>query len=152
MTHLLLWICKGWYMSLSDTLIRKTIPKNTPIRLSDERGLFLLISPKGTKSWRWKYRFNGNDRLMTLGKYPVLTLQAAREKHLEAQRKLLAGIDPAHERKNIKLEALIQSRYLFKNVALLWHEHWRQNKSPRHAEYVYTRLMADVFPMLGERG
>lgn len=85
---------------LSDTKIKNAKPKKKPFKLYDEGGLYLLISPKGSKGWRFKYRFAGREKLLSLGLYPDTTLAKAREKR-DVKRTLLAAeppIDPSVER------------------------------------------------------
>ncbi|MDX8510215.1 tyrosine-type recombinase/integrase [Mesorhizobium captivum] len=68
-------------------------------KLSDGGGLQLWIQPSGTRLWRLAYRFDGKQKLLSLGSYPVLSLADAREARDEAKRLLKAGADPARERK-----------------------------------------------------
>jgi len=69
----------GGIVALTDTEIRKSKPMEKPYRLPDGGGLFLLVTPAGGKLWRWKYRFEGAEKLMPLGKYPEVPLAQARE-------------------------------------------------------------------------
>jgi hypothetical protein len=59
----------------------------------------LLISPTGARLWRWHYRFDGKEKMMALGEYPIVTLKEARERDFAARQKLAVGIDPMMERK-----------------------------------------------------
>jgi hypothetical protein len=93
---------------LSKLLIDKTKPQAKSVRLSDGRGMYLEISPAGGKWWRFKYRFAGKERRISLGVYPDVPLAAAREKREEARRQVAAGIDPGEQRKAAKV-ALIES-------------------------------------------
>jgi hypothetical protein len=74
-------------------------PNGKPYKLVDGGGLCLLIAPSGAKLWRWRYRFDGKEKMMALGEYPLVTLKEARERHLVARKTLDAGIDPMAERK-----------------------------------------------------
>ncbi|MDR1686636.1 MAG: Arm DNA-binding domain-containing protein, partial [Desulfovibrio sp.] len=65
-------------MSLIDTALRVVKPTDKQQKLFDGGGLFLLVAPSGTKSWRLKYRFQGKEKLITLGLYPVISLKEAR--------------------------------------------------------------------------
>src|SRR5271163_4830051 len=65
-------------MSLTDTEIKRARPQDKAYRLSDERGLYLLVTAAGGKLWRWKYRFQAKEKLMPLGKYPDVPLAKAR--------------------------------------------------------------------------
>jgi hypothetical protein len=67
-------------MALTDTAIKKLKADGKPIKVADERGLFLLVKPSGAKLWHWKYRFQGKEKLMAIGGYPDVSLAQAREK------------------------------------------------------------------------
>jgi len=86
-------------MSLADTAIKKAKPEAKQRKLYNERGLSLLISPKGGKWWRFKYLFDGKEKLLFLGTYPDVSLKDARERRDEAQKQVAAGIDPGEHRK-----------------------------------------------------
>ena len=66
-------------MSLTDTAIKKAKPGDKPVKLSDGKGLYLLVNPVGSKLWRWKYRFLGKEKVMSLGAYPDVSLAQARD-------------------------------------------------------------------------
>lgn len=86
-------------MPLTDISIRKAKPSDKPIKLSDEKGLYLEIAPSGGKWWRLKYRFEGKEKRLSLGVYPDVGLKEARERR-DAARKLLSdGVDPSDHRK-----------------------------------------------------
>jgi integrase len=138
-------------MPLSDTAIKKAKSAHKPVKMSDAKGLYLLVNPNGSKLWRWKYRVLGKEKVMALGGYPDVTLAQARD-GMDAARKLLAaGDDPMAVRKADKLASLSAAEHSFQSVALVWWEHWRGPKSPRHADDVLRRLNADVFPAIGPR-
>jgi hypothetical protein len=71
---------------LSDTEIRKAKPREAVYRMTDGGGLYLSVTPAGGKLWRWKYRFEGAEKLMSFGRYPDVPLVAARERHAAARR------------------------------------------------------------------
>ena len=86
-------------MPLTDVTIRNAKPGEKTVKLFDERGLYLEISPTGGQWWRFKYRFDGKEKRLALGVYPDVTLKDARDRR-DAARKLLAdGIDPSENRK-----------------------------------------------------
>ena len=58
--------------------------------------------PTGGKLWRWKYRFDGKEKLMALGSYPDVSLAVARERHAEGRRLLAAAVDPMARRRDAK--------------------------------------------------
>jgi Arm DNA-binding domain len=82
-------------MPLTDTAIRRATAKNKPYKLFDSGGLFLLVTPAGGKWWRFKYRFNNKEKLLSLGTYPDISLKAARDRRDQERRKLVDRIDPA---------------------------------------------------------
>ncbi|WP_338039505.1 Arm DNA-binding domain-containing protein, partial [Mailhella massiliensis] len=86
-------------MSLTDTAIRAAKPAEKQQKLFDAKGLYLLIMPSGTKSWRLKYHFQGKEKLISLGTYPATSLKEAREKAADARKAIENGIDPSAQRK-----------------------------------------------------
>ncbi|CAN5475437.1 tyrosine-type recombinase/integrase [soil metagenome] len=138
-------------MPLTDTAIKKVKPGDKPVKLSDGKGMYLLVNPAGSKLWRWKYRVSGKEKVMPLGAYPDVSLGQARDA-MAAARKLLAnGTDPMAKRASDKLAKKASAENSFQSVALLWWDHWHGPKSPRHADDVIRRLKADVFPAIGAR-
>jgi integrase len=138
-----------FFVALTDTEIRKAKPRAAAYKFADGGGLYLFIKPEGSKLWRWKYRFAGKEKLMALGKYPDVTLAQARQKHLDARRLLASGVDPMLERKSAKLKLAASHENSFETIATRWFRHWQENKSPRHAGYVWRRMEANVLPRLG---
>lgn len=134
-------------MALTDTEIRKAKARSSAYRMSDGGGLYLQVPPAGGKLWRWKYRFDGREKLMTFGGYPDVSLSLARERHVAARKLLATGTDPMSERKAEKAAA----ENSFQSVANLWLAHWQDGKSPRHVNYVTRRMDADILPCLGSR-
>lgn len=136
-------------MALSDTAIRTAKPTDKPYKLSDEKGLFLLITVNGAKYWRLKYRFNGKEKLLSFGTYPDTGLKDARERR-EAARKLLAnGIDPGENRKVQKAAKLERAENSFEVIAREWFAKYRDTWAPSHSDKIITRLENDVFPWIG---
>ncbi|WP_338331007.1 Arm DNA-binding domain-containing protein, partial [Xanthomonas citri] len=87
------------------------------MRLFDGGGLYVEISPKGAKLWRWKYRFGGKEKRLALGVYPEIGLADARAQHLEARKVLRSGVDPADKRRVDKLVRADRSQLSFAVVA-----------------------------------
>jgi integrase len=138
-------------MELTDTAIRRSRPTEKPYKLADGKGLYLLVNPSGSKLWRWKYRHEGKEKLMPFGAYPDVSLADARVRHAEARRLLAAGSDPMVQRK-VKKEAVIESQEnAFSDIAALWFDHWKVNKSSRHVDATRRRLEANVYVAIGDR-
>ena len=136
--------------TLTDTQIRNAKPAVRPVRLYDDRGLYLEVSPKGGKWWRLKYSFDGKARLLSLGTYPDTGLKAVRDKRDQARRLIAQGVDPSAARKAEKAsrsEAVVNS---FEAVAREWHATIHLGQvSAGHAARTLIRLEQDVFPWLG---
>lgn len=136
-------------MLLTDTKIRNTKPTDKEAKLSDEKGLFLLIHPNGSKYWRMKYRFDGKEKKLSFGVYPDLSLKDARARRDEARQLLAQGIDPGENKKAVKAAKVERSSNSFEVVAREWFSKNRDTWAPSHADKIITRLENDVFPWMG---
>lgn len=136
---------------LSDTAIRKAKPADKPYKMTDQRGLFLLITPSGGKWWRLRYRFNDKEKTLSLGTYPDVSLAQARERRDEARRLLAQGVDPSEHRKITKGMQAERAANTFEAIAVEWHLKNRDVWTPEHAQRILRRLERDVFPYLGAR-
>lgn len=137
-------------MALTDTAIKKAKPEAKQRKLFDGRGLFLLISPKGGKWWRFKYRFDSKEKLLSLGTYPDITLKQARERRDEARRLVASGIDPAEQRKAQKAAHASANANSFEVVAREWFAKQAPNWSSSHSTRIIRRLERDIFPWVGD--
>ncbi|WP_429058587.1 tyrosine-type recombinase/integrase [Aeromonas veronii] len=135
-------------MPLSDTAARQAKFTGKQQKLSDEKGLFLLITSSG-KYWRLKFRFGGKEKVLALGVYPEVSLKEARVKREEARRLLADGIDPSFARKQSKVASRLASENSFEVIAREWHQSQLARWSPIHAQRVIESLEADAFPDLG---
>lgn len=138
-------------MALTDTAIRKAKPTDKPVKLSDERGLYLLIQINGGKWWRFDYRFGGKRKTLSMGIYPDVTLAAARERRDEARKLLAQGIDPAENRKAQKAAREDRAANSFEVVAREWFAQHAPSWSKSHADKIIARLQNDLFPWIGGR-
>jgi len=138
-------------MPLTDLAIRTAKPKGKAYKLYDGGGLYIGIQPNGSKWWRYEYRFAGKRKLLALGVYPEVSLAEARERHLEARKKLANYIDPNEVKKEAKRTLLINSGNSFEAIGREWLEAKRPGWTPRYAEYMLKRLEIDLFPKLGSR-
>lgn len=134
-------------MSLNDTTLRTIKPTETLQKFFDGGGLFLAVSPAGTKSWRLKFRYAGKEKLLTLGQYPVVSLKEARERAMDAKKILSAGKDPSVERKFAKQ----RQRNIFELTAREWHEKQTPGWNSGYAAKVLRKLEKYVFPHIGAR-
>jgi len=117
-----------------------------PDKLRDEKGLLLLVSPKGSKSWRLRYTFGNSRPELSLGPYPEINLAKARELANKARSQIAQGIDPRAERKALKE----RRNNVFGVIALEWWEKTLPTWTSEHAAKVKRWLEKDVFPLVGK--
>ena len=138
-------------MPLSDTAIRKAKPADKIQRLFDGGGLYLEITPAGSKLWRQKYRIAGKEKRLAHGTYPEVSLAEARARR-EAARKLLAnGIDPGEQKKAEKAAGEERAANNFEAVAREWHGKFSPGWAASHSGKIMGRLENDLFPWIGNR-
>lgn len=137
-------------MPLTDSAIKTAKPKEKPYKLSDAHGLYLEITPNGSKLWRLKYRVAGKEKKLSFGAYPAVGLQQARKKRDEARQLLAEGKDPSAERQAEK-EAQQSNGLTFEMLAREWHAYraprWAKSTADKTAAY----LESDLLPALGKR-
>jgi integrase len=134
-------------MALTNTQIKNLKPGPKTFKKSDGQGLFIEVRKTGNKIFRFKYMFDGKHQLLTLGRYPDISLKEARQKHLEARRQLAEGINPAQAKK----AGRENNRNTFGIVAREWYENTRNKWTSGHAQLVWRRLEANVLPWLENR-
>lgn len=134
-------------MPLTDAAIRTTKPSDKPQKLFDGGGLYLLVQRSGAKLWRLKYRFQGREKLISLGSYPEVGLAAARQKRDAERRKLAEGNDPSMLRKAEKSAAVIT----FEAVARECFETLKTKWTSETLEGKLRRLELYVFPAIGRK-
>lgn len=100
-------------MALTNIALRALKPKEKNYKRADERCLYIEVTPKGAKLWRFKYRLHGKERRLGLGRYPDVSLAEARKRRDEVRGHVLAGRDPALERKRAKIVAALSAANTF---------------------------------------
>ncbi|SFM42763.1 tyrosine-type recombinase/integrase [Nitrosomonas communis] len=150
-------------MSLTDAEIRNTKSNSKVQYLFDNEGLYLQVNPNGSRWWRFKYRFQGKPKLLSLGIYPNITLKDARLAHFEARKLITKGIDPSAQRKQAKADIKEKSEIArriaagiplensFQAVALEWFDKQTHTWVPHHAKDVKRRLENNIFPYIGTK-
>lgn len=132
--------------------------------LFDGGGLFLFIpaakqSKEGkplpvSKWWRLKYTLNGKPGLLSLGTYPAISLEEARERRQAARNQIANGIHPGEDRRQRKAaEALTKEveQNTFEHVARQWYEVAVTDWTEGHARTIRSRMERDILPMLGQK-
>ena len=126
-------------------------PEKKQIRLADSGGMYLQVSPAGSKRWFLKYRTAGVEKQLALGSYPKVTLAAARKARDAAKLQKAQGTDPLQARKLEKLKGILTDGETFKSVALEWYGKQAPQWSESHAERSLRQLERDLFPWIGDR-
>ncbi|CAN7356168.1 tyrosine-type recombinase/integrase [Mesorhizobium amorphae] len=135
-------------MALSDVKCRNAKPASKLVKLSDGGGLQLWVQPTGSRLWRLAYRFEGKQKLLALGSYPLISLAEARQARDDAKRLLLAGIDPAHER---SLRKAASAKDTFRSMA---DEYVDKLKKEGRADRTITKvkwLLDFAYPTIGDK-
>ncbi|NOW47526.1 integrase [Novosphingobium sp. SG751A] len=105
-------------MALTDSAIRALKPRDKPYKVTDEKGLYLLVTPNGSRLWKHKFRNEvGAEKKLSLGAYPDVSLKEAREARDRARSTLAKGTDPARKKQLDKRAAKINAANTFSAIA-----------------------------------
>lgn len=137
-------------MKLYDKDCKNAKPKKKAYKLADGGGLYLEVTPRGSKLWRMKYRYLNKEKKLCIGEYPTITLAEAREAQKEAKKLLANGHDPSAVKQEIKQEKIKEVGNTFEAIAREWHEHKKSEWSEVNAKIVIDRLERDIFPEIGK--
>ncbi len=138
-------------MALTDVAIRKAKPGERPVRLADEKGLYLELAPSGGRWWRLKYRFDGKEKRISLGVYPEVGLKEARDRRDQARKLLADGIDPSAQRKARRSAQSELEVNTFEAIAREWLDRFAATKNEKYWRRVLRRFERDVFPWIGAK-
>ncbi len=150
-------------MTLSDAGIRAAKPKDRIYKLADGGGLYLEISPQGSKLWRMKYRFEGKEKRLAFGVYPDVPLagrkhaetglwiDGARDKREAARQLLASGVDPGEQKKIVKAARDGVTANSFEIVAREWLTKFAPKWTPYSSARKLTLFEKDVFPWIGKK-
>ena len=136
-------------MPLTDIAIRHAQPAKKPRKMFDGRGLYLEVAPRGGKWWRFKYRFGGKEKRLSLGVYPDVSLKEARQRCEDARRMLTREIDPSEHRQALKATRAQEASNSFEAVAREWFAKHTPNWTTSHSSRIMSQLERDVFPWIG---
>ena len=121
------------------------------VRFTGAGGMYLQVSPAGSKRWFLEYRIAGAEKQLALGSYPDVTLTAARKAREAAKLEKSKGIDPVQARKVAKLKALTPAVDTFEATAREWYAIKLDSWSSHYAIREKRNLEKDLFPFLGSR-
>ena len=134
-------------MSLTDVQIRSAQAVEKPIKLPDGNGLWLLINPNGSRWWRFRYRYGGKERNISLGVYPDVSLKLARARRDDARRMLVEGVDPSAHRQAGKLA----QRVTLQLIAEEWLDIQAKKLAAVTVSKIRWMLTEFILPRLGSR-
>lgn len=132
---------------LTDTAVKAAKPRETPYKLADSGWLYLHVAPSGGRSWRMDYRHQGKRYTVTIGKYPQVSLSAARKSRDEMRSLLANGIDPRANKQAVKQDAA----NTFSSVAAAYLEKLRGDNRADNTIAKNEWLLSFAFPRLGSR-
>jgi len=128
---------------LTNAAVKAARPRAAAYKLADERGLHLFVAPNGRRSFRWRFRWAGKEQLLTIGEWPAVSLDQARDRAELAREQLGRGEDPR------TIGARGPEVRRFDDIARRWHAHMRPRWTEVHASDVLASLERDVFPAIG---
>lgn len=130
------------YITFTDKSIKHLKPtsKRRIVWARGIRGLGIRISTKGTKSFVYQYKHEGQDRFITFGKYPKLTLAEALEKYANSHKKSEAGEDPAEE--SVEKNILDRNSLTLKKLKT---EYIEKYAKPRKRSWKEDERILDLF-------
>ena len=135
---------------LTDTAVRNAKPKEKTYTLGDGDGMYLEITPTGTRFWRMAYRQpNGKQNRLTFGKCPEVTLAEARSKRLAARKLLAQGVDPARARREEKQSNATAALHTFEAVARAWLAKTAADRADSTQDKNTAWLERNIFPTIG---
>jgi integrase len=138
-------------MPLTELVVRNAKPQQKPYRLFDSHGLYVEVTPSGSRLWRLKYRYAGKEKRLSFGVHPEVTLKEARERRDDARKALRDGADPGEARKRTKAHAEAVNTNTFEAVAREWFAIQSKKWVKGHADKIIGRLKKDIFPRLRGR-
>jgi len=137
-------------MALTELQVRQAKPEKKNFKLHDKEGLYILVTPKGQKYWRAKYRFAKNEKTLSLGVYPRVSLTDARKKLRTKKQILENGKDPTELKRQEKINQQSEHLNTFESIARAWH-----NRPNKLAQVTLDKriwiLEKKLFPLIGKR-
>lgn len=136
---------------LTANAVKHARPREKAYKLSDRDGLYLLVKPTGIRYWRMNYRFGGQQRTLSFGRWPEILLSDAREMILEARRQLAKGLDPLEQAKLEKIAQSVAATNTFEAVAKEWLEKIEKEGLAAITLKKANWLLEQTYPALGKR-
>lgn len=136
-------------MALTELAIKNLKTTGELYRLTDSHGLTLEVSATGSKLWRYRYRHAGKGQMVSLGKYPGVSLADARRKRDEMRAKVSEGKHLTREKKAQKLRQAYEGSNTFERIARDCLAHRQMKMNPKYRTQCLARMEQHVFPLIG---
>lgn len=137
-------------MPLTDPKIRALRASAALYRVADSRGLCIEVRPTGAKMWRFRYRFAGKAKMLTLGEFPAVPLREARVRRDRARDQLQQGIDPSVERRTQRVLRAVSAENTFRAIGDEWFNKHAKRWTPGTIKRARRMLDRDLFPWIGD--
>lgn len=132
-------------MGLRDTDLKAMRPREKPYIVSDDRGLYVEVFPSGGMAWRYRYRLGGQQEKLTLGRYPALSLKAARMERDQAAAEVARGRSPAREKQRAAGPSTTVREFAERFMREIQAKDRKDLSGPRRY------LEKDILPVIGEK-
>lgn len=138
-------------MALSDMAARNAKPTTKPFKVYDEGGLYLFVTPAGGKFWRLKYRWQGAEKVLSIGSYPEVSLKDARQRRDDARVLIANAVDPYEERKREEKAKILEKSSTLRVVALEYIEKKRKDGYSEKTLYKLAWFLSLIEKDLGDQ-
>ena len=143
---------------LTELKIKYSKPEEKQYKLTDGEGMYLRVYPNSSKYWQLQYRFDGKQKVLSLGVWPEIGLTEAREKRALARKKIRLGIDPIGEQRVIQKEAQKELEVRKEALTITFRKVFQEWLSTKSSEWTekYTKNVSGymnmhAFPDLGDK-
>ena len=136
-------------MKLTDSIIKNAKPAEKRYNLPDGNSLVLYVMPNGSKIWYYRFRYGGKPDMLSLGKYPAVSLKEARLERARMAELIEQGKNPSIERKESKIKKAMELGATFEAVARDWFTVWSMKADKNHAPKQWQKIENHLLPALG---
>lgn len=136
-------------MKLTDSIIKNAKPAEKRYNLPDGNSLVLYVMPNGSKIWYYRFRYGGKADMLSLGKYPAVSLKEARLERARMAELIEQGKNPSIERKESKIKKAMELGATFEAVARDWFTVWSMKADKNHAPKQWQKIENHLLPALG---
>ncbi|NPT46156.1 tyrosine-type recombinase/integrase [Paraburkholderia sp. 1N] len=142
--------------TLTPTRLNNAKPQEKPYKLTDGGGLYVLVMPRGAKTWIYQYSLDGKRREVTIGRYPEIGVADARDRHAEYRAMVEHGSNPAAYKRADDAERKARAELKadegqFKAFSLKWLDERLGSKSDGYSKQMRSSLERFVWPDIGSK-